>query len=128
MIELAGTRLARFSDRAELITGDFLTTELEEPFDVVLALGLFDYLPDAGRFARRMFELCTPGGCMVGSFPSWSLVKGPLRKLRYEWIGDCPIFNYRSDQLELMLGAAGFERIEILSPGRSGYLVRARRG
>jgi SAM-dependent methyltransferase len=128
MIELAGTRLERFSDRAELITGDFLTAQLDESFDVVLALGLYDYLPDPGRFARRMFELCAPGGCMVGSFPSWSLVKGPLRKLRYEWIGDCPIFNYRDDQLELMLGTAGFDRIEILSPGHSGYLARAHRG
>ena len=74
-----------------------------------------------------MFELCSPGGCVVGSFPTWSLVKGPARKVRYEWIGDCPIFNYGHDQLETMLAGAGFERVEILSPARSGYLVRAYR-
>ena len=100
---------------------------IEGRFDVVLALGLFDYLPDADRFARRMFELCTDGGCMVGSFPTWSPVKGPIRKVRYEWIGDCPIFNYSREGLQAMLGGAGFEEVEILSPGRSGYLVRARR-
>jgi hypothetical protein len=63
----------------------------------------------------------------VGSFPAWSPVKGPVRKLRYEWIGDCPIFNYTRRELELMFGASGFERIEVSSPGRSGFLVRARR-
>ena len=127
MIELARERLARFGDRARLITDDFLTAEIDGSFDVVLALGLFDYLPNAGEFARRMFELCSSGGSMVGSFPAWSPLKGPVRKLRYEWIGDCPIFNYSRPQLEQILSAAGFEQAEILSPGRSGFLVRARR-
>lgn len=127
MIELARRRLARFEDRAELVCGDFLEVPIERSFDVVLALGLFDYLPDPGRFARRMYELCAGGGCLVGSFPAWSLVKGPVRKVRYEWIGDCPIFNYTREGVERLLGEAGFGEIELLSPGRSGYLVRARR-
>lgn len=128
MIELSRSRLQRFADHAELILGDFLQATLEGRFDVVLALGLFDYLPEPHRFARRMFELCADGGTIVGSFPTWSLVKGPVRKVRYEWIGDCPIFNYSRRELELMFGAAGFDPVEIFSPGRSGYLVRARRG
>jgi SAM-dependent methyltransferase len=128
MIELARARLQRFGDRAELIVEDFLTAPLGDgPFDVVLALGLFDYLPDPHRFTRRMFDLAAPGGCVVGSFPTWSLVKGPIRKVRYEWIGDCPIFNYSRRELELMFGASGFDRVEIAAPGRSGYLVRAYR-
>jgi SAM-dependent methyltransferase len=127
MIELAGARLERFAERTELITGDFLNTRIEGPFDLVLALGLFDYLPDPDRFARKMFDLCAPGGSIVGSFPAWSLVKGPARKLRYEWIGDCPIFNYDRGRLDSMLSSIGFARVEILSPGRSGFLVRAYR-
>ena len=128
MIALARSRLGRFeNDRVELLIGDFMETALDGPFDVVLALGLFDYLPDAGRFSRRMAELCAPGGCMVGSFPTWSWLKGPVRKVRYEWIGDCPIFNYSRRELRLMLEASGFERLELLAPGRTGYLVRARR-
>jgi SAM-dependent methyltransferase len=128
MIELARGRLERFADRATLLLGDFLDTPLDGTFDVILALGLFDYLPDAHPFTRRMFELCSERGCMVASFPAWSLIKGPLRKVRYEWIGDCPIFNYSRRELELMVGANGFGRVEIASPGRSGFLVRAYRG
>jgi SAM-dependent methyltransferase len=127
MISLAQARLERFADRVELVTDDFLTAPISGSFEVVLALGLFDYLPDAAPFVTRMFELCAPGGCIVGSFPSWSLVKGPVRKIRYEWIGDCPIFNYDAGQLRAVLSAAGFEEIKLLAPGRSGYLVRARR-
>jgi SAM-dependent methyltransferase len=128
MIELSRRRLERFGPQVELVCGDFLEVPIEGRFDVVLALGLFDYLPDADRFARRMFELCAPGGSMVGSFPTWSLVKGPVRKVRYEWIGDCPIFNYTREGLESLLGDAGFSEVELFSPGRSGFLVRARRG
>jgi SAM-dependent methyltransferase len=127
MIDLARQRLDRFGDRARLIVDDFLIAPLEAPFEVILAVGLFDYLPEPHRFSRRMFELCAPGGCVVGSFPSWSLLKGPVRKVRYEWIGNCPIFNYSRRELELMFGASGFERVEVASPGHSGYLVRAYR-
>jgi SAM-dependent methyltransferase len=127
MIDLARARLRRFADRTQLLVDDFLTAPVTGTFDVILALGLFDYLPDAHRFSRRMFELTAPGGCVVGSFPSWSWLKGPARKVRYEWIGNCPIFNYTRRELELMFGASGFDRVEVASPGRSGYLVRAYR-
>ena len=127
MIDLARSRLDRFADRTQLIADDFLTAPLRGEFDVILAVGLFDYLPEPHTFSRRMFALCAPGGCVVGSFPTWSWLKGPIRKVRYEWIGNCPIFNYSRRELELMFGASGFDRVEIQSPGRSGYLVRAYR-
>jgi SAM-dependent methyltransferase len=127
MIDLARARLTRFGDRVELRVEDFLEAQLERRFDVILALGLFDYLPDPEPFARTMFSLCTPGGCVVGSFPAFSPVKGPIRKIRYEWIGDCPIFNYTRPQLEQMFGSSGFSPVEIIAPGRGGFLLRAYR-
>ena len=127
MIDMSRARLERFAGRTELIVDDFLTAPLEGPFEVILAVGLFDYLPEPHRFSRRMFDLTAPGGCVVGSFPTWSWLKGPVRKVRYEWIGNCPIFNYSRRELELMFGASGFERVEVASPGHSGYLVRAYR-
>lgn len=150
MIALAGARLQRFGDRAQLILGDFAKESIDGasarsagattgpaagatagaiagPFEVVLALGLFDYLSEPHVFARRMFAACAAGGCLVASFPSFSPIKGPVRKVRYEWIGDCPIFNYTRRELELLLCASGFEPVEIFRPGRSGHLVRAHR-
>lgn len=128
MIEMSRARLTpRFADKIELLVADFLSAPLTGPFEVILAVGLFDYLPDPHLFARKMFDLTAPGGSVVGSFPTWSWLKGPVRKIRYEWIGDCPIFNYSRRELELLFGASGFERVEIASPGHSGYLVRAYR-
>jgi SAM-dependent methyltransferase len=127
MIELAHERLERFGDQVKLLRADFLAADPGDRFDVVLALGLFDYLPNSDTFAKRMFDVCASGGCVVGSFPAWSLVKGPVRKVRYEWIGNCPIFNYTREGLDSMFTEAGFARAEILAPGRSGFLLRAYR-
>ena len=115
------------ADRTELIVDDFLTASLTGPFEVILAVGLFDYLPEPHRFSRRMFDLTAPGRLRGRLVPHLVADQGPGRKVRYEWIGNCPIFNYSRRELELMFGASGFERVEIHSPGRSGFLVRAYR-
>jgi 2-polyprenyl-3-methyl-5-hydroxy-6-metoxy-1,4-benzoquinol methylase len=125
MIDLARTRLERFGDRVSLSVEDFLDAELHESYDVVLALGLFDYLPEPEPFVTRMAERCTPSGCVVASFPAWSWLKGPVRKVRYEWIGDCPIFDYTEPGLKRLFGDGGFQEVEILRPGHSGFLLRA---
>ena len=127
MIALAGDRLARFGDeRVELVTGDFLKESLGGQFDVIVGLGLFDYLPDPEAFVRRMREVAAPGGAVVASFPRWSWFKGPIRKLRYERINDVPIFNYTEPQLRRIFGDAGFSDVRIERPRRSGFMLQAR--
>lgn len=126
MIDLARDRLARFGERVSLVAADFLAAGLSGAYDVVIAVGLFDYLPEPQVFTRRMFALCAPGGCLVASFPRWSWVKGPIRKLRYEKLNDCPIFNYSRRELALLLGASGFAPLDITT-GSSGHLVVAHR-
>ncbi len=122
MLDLARERLARFGDRVELVRGDFLSAELEGPFDIVLALGYFDYIADAPAHIGRIAELCS--GSVVASFPRWTWTKGPVRKLRYEVINRCPIFDYTEPQLRELFRE--FTSIQI-DPGRSGYLLRADR-
>ena len=125
MLDLARERLAGFGDRVSLVQGDFRETPIEGQFDVVLALGLFDYQPDPESFVVRMHELSAPGGSVVGSFPRWHWLKGPVRKVRYEVINDCPIFNYTESGLRELFAGAGFERVDVEAPGKSGFLVRA---
>jgi SAM-dependent methyltransferase len=124
MLDLARERLARFGDRVQLVQGDFLTMPLYGPFDVVLALGYFDYIEDANAHARRMGELCS--GSVVASFPRWTWTKGPIRRLRYEVINNCPIFDYTHEGVTRMFTDAGFARVD-LHEGKSGFLARARK-
>jgi SAM-dependent methyltransferase len=122
MLELARQRLARFGDKVTLLHGDFLETQIPGSYDVILALGYFDYIEDAPRHVRRIAELAAPGGSVVASFPRWTWTKGPIRKLRYEVINNCPIFDYTRDGLMQLF--AEYSNVEI-RPGRSGFLLRA---
>jgi SAM-dependent methyltransferase len=120
MLDLAKQRLERFEDKVELVQGDFLTTELQGPFDIVLALGYFDYIGDAAAHVKRITELCA--GSAVASFPRWTWTKGPIRKLRYEVKNKVKIYDFTEPQLRELF--SGFSKIEI-QPGRGGYLLRA---
>jgi ubiquinone/menaquinone biosynthesis C-methylase UbiE len=122
MLDLARKRLERFEDRIELVQSDFLTAPLQGPFDIVLALGYFDYIEDAPSHIARISELC--GGTAVASFPRWTWTKGPIRKVRYEVINRCPIFDYAEPQLRELF--SDFAKVEVQS-GRSGFLLRADR-
>jgi SAM-dependent methyltransferase len=122
MLDLARARLARFGDKVTLIQGDFLETAIPGSFDVALALGYFDYIANAPAHVERIAELLAPGGSVVASFPRWTWTKGPVRKLRYEVINNCPIFDYTRDGLTQLFG--GYGSVEI-RPGKSGFLLRA---
>ncbi|MGE0325254.1 MAG: class I SAM-dependent methyltransferase [Polyangiaceae bacterium] len=124
MLALSAERLAAFESKIELMQGDFRTANFKGKFDVVVALGLFDYLEDPHTFTRRMREVCADGGCMVGTFGRWDWFKGPMRVLRYEVINSCPIFHFTRRELELLLNGSGFSRLEI-DERRSGFYVRA---
>ncbi len=123
MLDLARQRLDRFDeDKVNLLQGDFLSAAIPGSYDVVLALGYFDYIEDAPAHVRRMLELIAPGGSVVATFPRWTWTKGPIRKLRYEVINNCPIFDYTRDGLMQLF--AGFTNVEV-RPGKSGFLLRA---
>ena len=79
MVALAHARLERFGRRARLVHADFLVHPFDAPFDLVLALGVFDYVDDPERFARRTREVCC--GLAAASFPRWTWVEGPIRRL-----------------------------------------------
>jgi SAM-dependent methyltransferase len=124
MLDLARERLGRFGDKVTLIQGDFLETPIPGSYDVVLAMGYFDYIENAPAHVKRIGELLAPGGSVVASFPRWTWTKGPIRKLRYEVINNCPIFDYTRDGLMQLF--AGYSSVE-LRPGKSGFLLRATR-
>lgn len=124
MIDLARTRLERFGDKVELITGDFLTAPLQGTFDAVIVVGFWDYIAEPYEFARKMYDLTAPGGVVFGSFPRFTLLKGPVRHVRYEVINSCPIYDYTERELRFLFRGTGFSRVEIDRRG-DGYFCWA---
>jgi SAM-dependent methyltransferase len=121
MLALARRRLDRY-DAVELLEGSFIDLEVPRRFDVVLALGLFDYLDEPGRSAAWMRARCT--STLVASFTRLERVKAPLRHL-HSRLHRCPIFDYTEADAEGFLAGAGFANVEFVSNGRRGFLVEA---
>jgi ubiquinone/menaquinone biosynthesis C-methylase UbiE len=122
MLELASKRLAPYQDRVNLVTGDFLQLEFDGTFDVILGLGLFDYLPEPHLFVGKMRALAR--GSVFATFPRWDWIKGPSRYVRYNIIRRCPIYNYTERELEFLFKSNDFSRVEI-EMHSSGICVEA---
>jgi SAM-dependent methyltransferase len=88
-------------------------------FDLAVALGVFDYVDDAGALLRRM-TLAAPH--VVGSFPSPGM-RLRLRRRRYAR-GGVNVHGYRPRDL-LRIGAEAGMIVTARRPlGRAGYAVR----
>lgn len=109
----------------EFITADFLASPLSESFDVVLALGFFDYIKDAGPIFEKIAKM-NPRK-FVASFPRFTPIWGFQRYIRYNWIKKCPIYNYSREQLELLYRDAPFNEFQVLACKRGFVGVGSQR-
>ncbi len=111
-------------DRCEFVLGDFLQRDPGEAFDAVVALGVFDYVSHPVDFLRKMSQVARR--VVVASFPGLSLVRMPLRKIRYAW-RNCPVYFYRRQQLDSIVRQAGFTEYQLHPCGayQSGFVLVA---
>ena len=109
-------------DRCEFLLGDFHQYPFTQKFDFVVALGVFDYLLDPAATLRRMAQLSTRS--VIASFPKRSLVRAPLRKIRYA-MRNCPVYFYGRAELEKIARNAGLQSVRIIPFASSGMLLVA---
>lgn len=122
MLELAReyTRAKNVANRCEFIQADFLEYPFQETFDVVVALGVFDYVAEPAGVLKRMKELANQK--VVASFPGVSPVRAPLRKMRYALRG-CPVYFYTGTKLRQICHDAGLSHFRIEKLASSGYML-----
>jgi len=121
MLALARSRLGG-DRRVELLEGHFLELELAGPFDIVLALGLFEYVSEPPLAAEWLRARCSSK--LVASFTRWDWVKGPPRRLAYA-VHRLPVRDYDTHDVVDLLTQAGFDRVEVVQDGRRGFHVVA---
>ncbi len=81
-----------------------------DKFDVVVAMGFFDYISEPVPSLKKLREFCTHS--VIASFPSISFYRTPLRKVRYA-IKKCPVYFYRVEQIERLAHEAGFSKCQV---------------
>lgn len=110
------------AEKCQFICDDFLSHQFDEQFDVVLALGVFDYIKEPEPLFTKIASMKPRK--FLASFPKFTPVWGIQRHIRYYWIRKCPIYNYTKKQLEHLCQDAPFAKYEIIE-GAKGFFVAA---
>jgi SAM-dependent methyltransferase len=115
-------RALQVADKCEFIEGDFSSLGLEERFDIVTAIGVFDYQDKPVEFLRRMIQRSR--GRVIGTFPGRSLFRMRLRQLRY-WLSDCPVLFYSEADVRQIAKEAGLTSVEVvpITSSGTGYVL-----
>lgn len=125
MIEEARTVAAQagVADRCRFDLMDFAKMPVGPRYDMVAALGVFDYVADPVPFLKHM-SLFTDG-VIYGSFPGWTMLRSPIRKIRYAMRG-CPTKFYRERDVRAVFDAVGFGKFEFrkVPSGRLAWAAR----
>lgn len=112
---------AGVADRCKFEVLDFAEWPGEAKFDLVAACGVFDYVEKPMPFLARMARHANR--VIYGSFPGWTLLRSPLRKIRYKLQG-CPTHFYREREIRSLFDEVGFGPLDFRKVD-SGRLVWA---
>ena len=113
---------AGVADRCRFVLADFLTWRDPEPFDIGLAMGLFDYVASPQRFADGLLRQVQ--GRVFCSFPVRWTARTPTRWLRLRLSG-CPVRFYTRRQVEGLFALPAWATCRLDRLSRD-YLLEAR--
>lgn len=113
MLDLAREHVQRLNNsqtKFEFVLSDIDAYYTADKFDVVVAMGFFDYISEPVPSLKKLREFCTHS--VIASFPSISFYRTPLRKVRYA-IKKCPVYFYRVEQIERLARESGFSQCQV---------------
>jgi len=101
------------ADRCKFVLSDVLDWKTDEQFDLVIAIGFWDYVADPLprlQVIRRLTKTT-----FLSAWPRAATLRAAIRKVRLQADG-CPVYFWRRAQVEDYLQRAGFrvESCEIL--------------
>lgn len=125
MLKLASELLnqEKVIDKCELIKGDFLTRTFAEKVDIIVAMGLFDYVSDPVKFMKKIVTVSR--GVILASFPAPSLLRSRIRSLRYR-MQNCPLYLYDDKMISGIAEASGIRnyQLQYIRHSGQGYFFR----
>ena len=125
MLDLARNLIIQegVEDRCELVQGDFLQLDIIHQFDIVLGMGLFDYIAEGQDFLKKMASVA--GGSVIASFPGKSTLRMHFRRLRYR-LRNCPVYFYSESEIQELSREAGLRDYKVISmPSGAGFVLLA---
>ncbi len=107
-------------EKCRFILRDFLETDLNEQFDVSVALGFFDYTRNPAEHLKKMKKVTK--GKIIVSFPAKWRMRNIVRVIRLAVLS-CPVNFYTPDKIRRIFDEAGVSRYAIKPLGRDYFVV-----
>ena len=92
-------------DRCEFKHADIENWTTDERFDLVIAIGFWDYIADPRSRLKKIHGITK--GTFLSAWPRAETWRAPVRKARLSILG-CPVYFYRHDEVHKLLKEAGF--------------------
>lgn len=108
------------ADRVRFERGDFGAFETDQPFDIAIAIGFFDYIADPAPVLARV--RAATSGRLLASFPVETFPRSSLRRRRYAGRGVHLRF-YRREEIADLARIAGFASVSVLPLSAGHFLV-----
>jgi hypothetical protein len=103
---------------------NFFEFQSDTTFDLVMALGVLDYVKDAHGYLQKMKKFAQKE--VIASFPAAEDMLFLQRRLRYKYLKHCDIYSYSKEHLSDLAARCGFSSYLIKRIGRDylflGYL------
>ncbi|UCE64976.1 MAG: class I SAM-dependent methyltransferase [Candidatus Zixiibacteriota bacterium] len=107
-------------DRLKFVESDFMDFSSDRKFDVIFAVGYFDYIFNPLDHLRKMIDLSD--GLLFASFPKMWSVFTVTRKMRLA-LNRCPVRFYTKPRIERFLRELGVGDYELRTVFRDYILI-----
>lgn len=99
---------------------NYLDCQFNEKFDAAVLMGLFDYVEEPGRVLKKLKHDVTK--FIFASFPRSDNFLNAIRKVRYRYFKNCPLYYRSKEELRLLMEASGFSKFDIAENDREFYV------
>jgi len=107
-------------DKLNFHCADFIDFNTDDKYDVIFAVGYFDYIFNPETHMRKMLKLSS--GKIYASFPKRWSVFSAIRKIRLS-LDNCPVRYYTKRQIIKLMNDVGCENYEIKTIFRDNILI-----
>jgi SAM-dependent methyltransferase len=115
MLRLARDLTARegVGDCCDFVLGDILDLEIERSYDLTIAIGFWDYIPDPSERVWKIRRITR--GKFLSAWPRKWTWRAPIRKVRLGLLG-CPVYFFTRESVRRYLESTGFRvaRVDVV--------------
>jgi SAM-dependent methyltransferase len=126
MLDLANdfAKQRAVEDHCRFILANYLDYPVEQPYDVSISMGYFDYVSDPLTHLRKMRA---DSKKMITIFPVKGTVRARVRKVRLGMSG-CPVFFFSLEDVKKLLVDSGWKCDRLERVGQLWFVVATHNG